>query len=115
MTKKEKRVKVFEKYGCICAYCGCEITLKNFQVDHIWPQHLAHWHPKLDNNRLENLNPSCRKCNNFKHGMKLEEFRKELQQQVLRLRKNSQFDRAIRYKQIEIIESPIVFYFEKIG
>jgi 5-methylcytosine-specific restriction endonuclease McrA len=113
MTKKEHRLKVFNKYGGRCAYCGCEITTKNFQVDHIWPQQLKHWCPDLDNNRFENLNPSCRKCNNFKHGMKLGEFRAELQRQVSRLKKNSQFDRALRYDQVKIQESPIVFYFER--
>lgn len=114
LTKKEKRNEVFEKYGGKCAYCGCEITLKNFQEDHIWPKFLAHHQPELDNDRFENLNPSCRKCNNFKHGNRLEGFRRQLQNQVSRLRKNSQFDRALRFNQIEISESPIVFYFEEI-
>jgi len=113
MTKKQLRQKIFEKYGGCCAYCGCEITIRNFQIDHIWPQHLEHWEPDLDKNRIENLNPACRKCNNFKHGWKLEEFRKEVQKQVSRIRKNSQFDRCLRYNQIKITESPIVFYFEK--
>lgn len=114
MKYKELRQKVFDKYSGRCAYCGGEITIKNFQVDHIWPQFLAHHEPKLDNNRLENLSPSCRKCNNFKHGMRLEEFRSELQRQVERLRKNAQFYRALKYGQIKITESPIIFYFESL-
>lgn len=112
MINKEKRKSVFDKCKGHCAYCGCEITIKNFQVDHIWPQHLSHRHKDLDPDRLENLNPSCRKCNKFKTGMRLEEFRSELQLQVERLRKVSQFDRALRYGQVKITESPIVFYFE---
>jgi 5-methylcytosine-specific restriction endonuclease McrA len=110
----QKRIDVFEKYGGKCAYCGCDITIKNFQVDHVWPQHLARSTEGVDNNRLENLNPACRKCNNYKSGMKIDEFRKELQEQVARLRGNAQFDRAIRYRQIIIQESPIIFYFERI-
>jgi uncharacterized protein (TIGR02646 family) len=109
--KKELRKKVYDKYAGKCAYCGEEITLGNFQVDHIHPQHLS-FLEKLDNNRFENLNPSCRKCNNFKHGFTLEAFRKELQMQVARLKKSAQFCRALRYGQVQISESPIVFYFE---
>lgn len=110
---KETRENVYQKYDGHCAYCGCEITIKNFQVDHIWPQFLAHHQAGLSSHRFENLNPACRKCNNFKHGMRLEEFRSELEKQVEKLRKNAQFDRALRYNQIEICESPIRFFFEK--
>lgn len=106
------RMKVLDKYSSKCAYCGCQLTLKTFQVDHIWPLQLSHWHKDLDPNRPENLNPSCAKCNNYKHGMRLDEFRAELGEQVFRLKQNAQFDRALRYSQIKITESPIVFYFE---
>ena len=114
MKIKELRWKVYDKYTGHRAYCGCEMELKNFQVDHIWPQHIAHHQPSLDPNRPENLNPACAKCNNYKTGMKLEEFRSDLQLQVDRLQKNAQFDRALRFKQVEITESPIIFYFEKV-
>ena len=111
--KKELRLKVYGKHGGRCAYCGCDISVHNFQVDHIWPQHIAHHQAGLSPNRFENLNPSCRKCNNFKHGCMLEEFRDELQLQVTRLKnKNTQFNRALTYNQIKITESPIIFYFE---
>lgn len=111
---KELRLKVFGKYSGRCAYCGCNISIHNFQVDHIWPQKLAHHQAGLSSHRFENLNPSCRKCNHFKHGMRLEEFRKEIHLQVQRLKKYStQFNRALKYKQVKITESPIIFYFEK--
>lgn len=108
------REAVYNKYGGKCAYCGCEITIKNFQVDHYWPQFLSHWEKDLDNNRFDNLMPSCRKCNNHKHAMKPEVWRKELQRQISMLRKNAQFDRALRFGQIEIVEKPIKFYYELI-
>lgn len=111
--KKEFRKRVFDKYEGKCAYCEEEITIGNFQVDHIHPKFLSHLE-KLDNDRFENLNPACGKCNNFKLSWTLEEFREQLQLQVTRLKKNSQFGRALRYKQVEITESPIVFYFERI-
>lgn len=110
---KELRLKIFNKYGGRCSYCGCEITIKSFQVDHYWPLHLRHHQPEFDPNREENLMPSCRKCNLFKHGYRPEAFRKQLQKQVESLRKNAQFNRALRFSQIQITESPIVFYFEK--
>ena len=110
---KIDRHKIYSKYGGRCAYCGRAITYKQMQVDHFWPQQLAHLQPDLDNNRHENLMPSCQKCNLHKHGMRPEVYRAELQKQVSRLRKNAQFDRALRFGQIQITESPIVFYWEK--
>ena len=32
---KQQREAVFNKYGGRCAYCGCELTLRTMQVDHI--------------------------------------------------------------------------------
>lgn len=112
---KIDREKVFNKFAGHCSYCGCKIELKKFQVDHFWPQFLKHLEPGQDNNRFENLMPSCAKCNNFKTGMRPEVFRQELSKQVERLKKNAQFNRALRFKQIEIWEKPIIFYFEKGG
>jgi len=109
---KIDRQLIYQKFGGRCAYCGREITVKQMQVDHYWPQFLAHFQPNLDNNRIENLMPSCAKCNNHKHGMRPEIWRKELELQVTRLRKNTQFDRALRFGQLQITEKPVVFYFE---
>jgi len=111
---KINRAAVYQKYNGHCAYCGREILFKQMQVDHFWPQFLSHLQSGLDNNAFENLMPSCQKCNNHKHGMKIELWRSELQKQVSRLRKNAQFDRALRFGQVKITENPIVFYFEKI-
>ena len=108
---KIDRLAVHKKYNGHCAYCGIKIAYEEMQVDHFWPQFLKHWQDE-DNNRFENLMPSCRKCNNFKSGMRPEEFRKELSKQVSRLLKNTQFDRALRFGQIIINEHPIIFHFE---
>ena len=35
---KIDRQKVFDKCGGKCGYCGCDIDIKNFQVDHIVSQ-----------------------------------------------------------------------------
>lgn len=36
--KKEDRIKVWEKYGHHCAYCGKEIKFEDMQVDHFVPE-----------------------------------------------------------------------------
>lgn len=109
---KIDRKTVYDKYGGRCAYCGDSIEFKKFQVDHLHPKCRSHQKPDEDENRMDNLMPSCPKCNNHKHGFRLEEWRRELQSQVTRLKKNTQFQRALRCHQVLIIESPIVFYFE---
>ena len=105
------RMGVYKKYNGHCAYCSCVITHKRMQIDHFWPQRLAHLQPDLDNDRFENLIPACRECNHHKHGMRPEVWRDELMKQVSRI-KSTQFDRALRFGQIQITETPIVFYYE---
>lgn len=113
--KQDLRQAIFNKYPYHCAYCGCKLTRDEFQVDHIIPQY-HHRLGLVEGDVVEsydNLVATCAKCNNFKSAMTLEEFRIEIGKQVHRLGKNPQFDRALRYGLIEIIEKPIVFYFER--
>ena len=110
---KIDRTKVYDKFEGHCAYCGDEIKFKGFQIDHIHPQFLAHFEPNKDNNRLENLNPACPKCNKFKSSFRLEDYRRELSLQVPRLlNENAQFKRALKFGQIKLTQKPIVFFFE---
>lgn len=111
---KAKRKIIYNKFGGLCGYCEGEITISQMEVDHYWPKHLAHLQKGLDPDRLENLMPACKKCNRGKIGYRPEEWRSELGKQVSRLRKNAQFDRALRFGQIQITEKPIVFYFERL-
>ena len=111
---KIDRRKVYNKFTGHCAYCGRKIDFNKMQIDHYWPQFLSHLEPELDKDRFDNLMPSCAKCNNHKHGMRPEAWRGELGKQMSRLQNNAQFDRALRFGQIEITECPIVFYFEMI-
>ncbi len=66
--KKSDRQKVFDKYEGRCAYCGCELV-KGWHVDHIDPIVYG------GSNEMQNLNPSCKYCNNYKCHSKLETFR----------------------------------------
>ena len=105
------RKAVYDKYNGHCAYCGCE--LKKMQVDHLIPQHLEVMETQNYRDRFENLMPSCQKCNIHKHGMRLETWRRELERQVSMLKKNTQFQRALRYGQIALTLKPVIFYFER--
>lgn len=86
------------------------------QVDHIIPR--SRWH--IDGrdvgyglHDIQNLNPSCRFCNNWKHEFRIEEFRGELQAQVERARKYSaNFRMAERFGLVGVNLRPVTFFFE---
>ena len=106
LTKKDREL-VYKKYDGRCAYCGCEITIKQMQVDHLWPIRLN----GID--AIENWMPSCRRCNNYKTGNPPYSFRKMLEHtpDVL-LRDSTTFCHAERFGLVKINRKPIVFYFE---
>lgn len=125
---KINRQGIHDKFNGHCAYCGIEIKLKEMQVDHIVPQDLFVNHVRnkfripdflkhlteSDVNHNDNLFPACRVCNGWKSCHNLETFRSELSQQVKRLNeRSSNYRIAKKYGQIQEIEKPIVFYFEK--
>jgi predicted restriction endonuclease len=107
--KRETRLAVFEKLSGRCAYCGCEVTAKSFQVDHV--------HPKVSGGTddMDNLLPSCRPCNNYKLFFTLEEFRRMVGDQINLLRRNAtNFRHAERFGLVKAtVPESIVFYFER--
>lgn len=127
--KKELREKIYNKYQGHCAYCGDEITYKQMQVDHIFPQAKNHWikgrevmqqHtntpiPK-DIDDFDNLNPACRKCNLWKGVFSIELFRSEILDQVKRANNYSaNYRMAKKYGLITETAMPVVFYFENVS
>lgn len=122
------RKKIFDKFGGRCAYCGCELT-KSFQVDHIvskkhlhktstkkieFPYFLKHL-TENDLDHIDNLSPSCIKCNFYKGIKSLEDFRYELIQLTRRLKKRVFiYNLALNYGLIQEMDKKekIVFYFE---
>ena len=105
--KKSLRVKVYNKYNQHCAYCGVELEYKEMQVDHL----KSKYYGGLDD--IDNLMPSCRKCNNFKNVFSLEQFREEISLQVERADKYSvNFRTAERFGLIKRIDISVIFYFE---
>jgi 5-methylcytosine-specific restriction endonuclease McrA len=112
---KETRQQVYDKCGGRCAYCGKEIELKDMQVDHIIPQHMCigiHISKLTD---INNLNPSCRRCNHYKRGDSLDYFRKLIKTMHDRIRQIYICKVAEDYEIIEIKEWKGKFYFERVG
>lgn len=105
---KPVRLKVYEKYNGHCAYCGCELELKDMQVDHI---ESVYWYNGA--NDIENYNPACRMCNFYKSTMPIEDFRKQLGKLTSRLKNIFIYRLAKKHGLITEVEKPVKFYFEK--
>jgi hypothetical protein len=119
---KIDRKKVYGKYEGHCAYCGCELNIKDMQVDHIKPvyrtmseQAKESWHITSGTDDIENLNPSCRSCNLRKGTFSVEKFRHALEMCHSRMmRDNANYRQLVRFGQIRLVNNgEITFYFEK--
>lgn len=114
MNRKTRQL-VYEKFNGHCAYCGCELEMKDMQVDHIKPLcrgYSIQLLSRIGKDEMENYNPSCRACNFRKGMLTIDEFRAELQKGVERLEKDFTFRMMVKYNQIKENVSPITFYFE---
>lgn len=106
--RPETRALIHAKCGGCCAYCGVPITLGEMTIDHIKPRAAG------GTNAHENLNPACRRCNNFKSVFSVGEFRQELEAQVKRCREYSvNFRTAERFGMVKVVSDKVVFYFER--
>lgn len=113
--KKIDRIKVYEKYDKHCGYCGKLITLKDMQVDHILPLCVrGYTHLDKDFNDDENLMPSCRRCNHYKRGDNLEQFRNKMKTLHERVVSHYIGKVALDYSIVTISPFDGKFYFEKI-
>ena len=121
---KAKRLEVYDKYSGYCAYCGKEIEYKDMQVDHIIPKRHAFY--QIDGrlcvrpdgtgvDDLDNLNPSCRRCNHYKRALDLETFRRIwLGKMHDRLAKQYVIKVALDYGIVTLKPFSGKFYFEQI-
>lgn len=129
---KAQRAELRLKFGGRCAYCGCELPEKGWHADHVEPvrrdfemvlaptgsgvTHVTRstgkvMHPEL--HAIENLFPACAPCNLFKGAYSVEGMRREIEKQVERARAYSvNFRTAERFGLIEVVEVPVVFWFE---
>ncbi len=128
---KAKREKLRMMFGGRCAYCGCQLSGK-WHADHIEAvnRKLKFVHDEKrhvtrmvatgefyspQNDRDDNLFPSCAPCNIDKGANSLEGWREYLHYRIVdRLRANSStFRHAERFGVVSINPAPLVFWFEK--
>lgn len=116
--KKSIREQVYRKYNGHCAYCGCELEMKDMQVDHIQPKfrNCERWHQhEIGSDDIDNLNPSCRMCNYYKRMKDLENFRDNLSDMLMRnVRRPFDYRLALKYGLVKEDVKRVEFYFEKV-
>ena len=107
LSKKERR-QVYDKTAGRCTYCGCEIHIKEMQVDHMKP--LANG----GKDTFDNMYPACRSCNHRKGASSVESFRQQVERFLLVLERDSvTYRNAVRFGLVQPKPQKIVFYFEK--
>jgi 5-methylcytosine-specific restriction endonuclease McrA len=118
---KINRQEVYDKCGGKCGYCGVDISINKFQVDHIVSRFFYEnnlnekYGGYTDPNHIDNLMPTCSVCNKWKSSHSLEQFRKEISLQLERLNNyNSNYRFAKKYNLINETPHEILFYFEKL-
>ena len=119
---KEKRLKVYSIFNGRCAYCGCDIYLKTFHVDHINPLFRGLSQEQMnrigDNrvkgtNNIENLYPSCPSCNCSKSTYTIEEWRSVIELKKERIKKNStDYNFLLKVGCVIEADKSVEFYFE---
>ena len=106
---KQERKLIYDICRGKCAYCGCDIELKDMQVDHIYPIYRG------GEDVLDNMLPACRSCNHYKSTLTIDEFRKHLSGLANRLyRDNVTYRIGLRYGIITTSYKNIQFYYESI-
>ena len=115
---KRQREAVFNKYGGRCAYCGCELTLRTMQVDHIkavYASSLENDGVETQDDNLENLNPSCRQCNFYKGTLDIEQFRKKIMTTLYETCQNTFQAKLAKKLGMLTVKQFDKFYFERIN
>jgi 5-methylcytosine-specific restriction endonuclease McrA len=115
---KKTRDEVHKKFDGHCAYCGKEITIKNMQVDHMYPkaygESYARMVGKVELESIENYMPSCRSCNHYKRALSFEGFRKQMLTLHERIEKIYIVKVAMDFGLLTLKQFDGKFYFEKI-
>ena len=110
--KKVERMKIYNKTGGHCAYCGCELRYEDMQVDHVVP--LNGWSEQGEDT-TDNMLPACRSCNHYKSRSTLEGFRKMVEAMPDTLMRDSvTYRNAVRFGLVKPNPHPVVFYFERL-
>lgn len=112
---KGKRKLIYDKYSGHCAYCGKEIVYKDMQVDHMKP--LRAWNEAdSGSDDIENLMPSCRRCNHYKRAHDLETYRELLKNTLEHKVLDTYLGKVARdYGMVKWIGWGGKFYYEKVN
>jgi 5-methylcytosine-specific restriction endonuclease McrA len=109
------RAAVWARFGGRCAYCGQEIPKKGFHVDHVHPIFRGLLGARERDAATDKF-PSCRRCNLWKSVHSSEGFRREIESQIDRVRRDSAgFRLAEDFGQVQWTCRRVVFYFEHFG
>ena len=115
---KRQREEVFNKYGGRCAYCGCELTLRTMQVDHIkavYTSSLENDGVETQDDSFDNLNPSCRQCNFYKGTLDIEQFREKIMTTLYETCQNTFQAKLAKKLGMLTVKQFDKFYFERIN
>ena len=103
-----ERQQIYEKFGGHCAYCGCEITIKDMQADHVVPLHLG------GEDDISNLYPACRACNHYKSTYTVERFREIIERAYdTQMKCSATFRNLVRFGMIARPRTDVRFWFER--
>lgn len=104
------RKAVYEKFDGHCAYCGKTIQFKDMQVDHIKPKCNG------GTDDMDNLFPSCRRCNHYKRTLSVNLFRMMIEEIPQKLMARQYiFKVGVDYGFFEPRKRKVKFYFEQQG
>lgn len=106
------RERVLAKFGSRCAYCGCVLSLKTLQVDHLEPLRRGDAGDKAHLEVFENYYPACRSCNYYKSTFDIEGFRARMELMIGNLRRQSTVKVLLRFNKIAFVAEPVTFHFE---
>lgn len=84
-----------------CAYCGCQINLKQIS--------------RGGTDTVDNMYPACRSCNHYKHTLDIETFRRYIERMPQTLKRDSvTYNNAVRFGLVIPNPHEVKFYFEQV-
>lgn len=105
---RKRRDEIHAKCGGRCGYCGREISLKEMQIDHMWPK------CRGGSDEMENLLPSCGQCNHYKRSLTVDGFRDRMLSLDKRISQMYTLKVAVKFGIAIIKPFDGAFYFEKL-